>query len=525
MPTQPQTAPAQQPEDVELFLGKLLQKLSVDVADDAKTTDLLSAAFPAPPAAGAQPAPQTPVEARRAYAIKLLGVLFCNLDYAKRVENSEATEPEYRFDAQTFADMLSRINDVLGKQLNEVFHRPEFREIEGTWQSIAQLVDKTDFASNIGITLLDASKEEIYEDLSVNVADVAASEIYKKAYVAEFDQLGGEPYGAAIGLYEFEDSYKDRVWLRTMASVCKHSHMPFIASASPKLFELDSMRQLMDVREPADKLSDAWRDLRDLEDFAYIGLTLPRYVVRRPYRSGDSAGGAVRFEEQPVSAEQEEQRYVWGSSAMVFARNLVRSFQNAGWCQYLRGVKGGGHVSGLAKIEIDGPLGKELLPPVEVVIPDYAELALANAGFIPLVYKKGSTEAVFFSCPSIKTWHDGADPHIAENAQLTTNLAYTFSISRIAHYLKKMMRDNVGSNADANYTKLQIDTWLSRYVTTIVNPDDLTLRYYPFKAYALDVQPIDGRAGWYTASVAIQPHIQFEGMDVTLRVDARLAKA
>jgi type VI secretion system protein ImpC len=71
--------------------------------------------------------------------------------------------------------------------------------------------------------------------------------------------------------------------------------------------------------------------------------------------------------------------------------------------------------------------------------------------------------------------------------------------------------------------RAQIDTWIARYVTTIVNPDDLTLRYYPFKAYALDVKDVPGRLGWYDCTLTIQPHIQFEGMDVTLRVDARLS--
>src|SRR5690349_12377139 len=117
----------------------------------------------------------------------------------------------------------------------------------------------------------------------------------------------------------------------------------------------------------------------------------------------------------------------------------------------------------------------------------------------------------------------GVDPHISENSQLTTNLAYTFSISRIAHYLKRMMRNNVGSSADGNYVQAQIDAWIARYVTTIVNPEDLTLRYYPFKAYSLKVAPIEGRIGWYDCNLTIQPHIQFEGMDVTLRVDARLS--
>jgi len=288
------------------------------------------------------------------------------------------------------------------------------------------------------------------------------------------------------------------------------------------VFGLEDMSRLMEVRDFSAALDESWLGLRTQEEFAYVGLTLPRYIARRPYKATDSAGGVVRFKEDPPSPEQEAQRYVWASSAMLFARNLVRSFEGSGWCQYIRGVKAGGYLENLARIVLEGG-DDELRPPLEVVIPDYGELALANAGFIPLVHKKGSTDAVFFSSQAIKRPSDGADPHISENSQLTCNLAYTFSISRLAHYLKRMMRDNVGSSADANYVKGQIDAWISRYVTTIVNPDDLTLRYYPFKAYTLSVVPVDGKAGWYDCNLTVQPHIQFEGMDVTLRVDARLS--
>ena len=104
-----------------------------------------------------------------------------------------------------------------------------------------------------------------------------------------------------------------------------------------------------------------------------------------------------------------------------------------------------------------------------------------------------------------------------------TNLSYTFSICRIAHYLKCIMRDNIGSTADAA-VRPQPDRSvdISRFVTALVNPDDLTLRYYPFKAYSLSVEEVPGRVGWYHCSLSILPHVQFEGMDVDLRIDSRL---
>ncbi len=84
------------------------------------------------------------------------------------------------------------------------------------------------------------------------------------------------------------------------------------------------------------------------------------------------------------------------------------------------------------------------------------------------------------------------------------------------------MRDNIGSSADAEYIKNSLKNWIFQYVTTVVDPDDLTLRFYPFKAASVEVTEREGMIGWYDCSISILPHIQFEGMDVELRLDARL---
>jgi type VI secretion system protein ImpC len=159
---------------------------------------------------------------------------------------------------------------------------------------------------------------------------------------------------------------------------------------------------------------------------------------------------------------------------------------------------------------------------VELIIPDYREYEFARNGFIPLVYRKNEGEATFFSTQSIKSTKRFKDPKDSENSQLVANLAYTFAITRIAHYIKCIMRDNIGSTADAPYIQRQIDAWLAGYVTTVVNPDDLTLRRFPFKATSVNVVNRPGQIGWYSCVVSVLPHIQFEGLDVELRLESRL---
>ena len=110
-------------------------------------------------------------------------------------------------------------------------------------------------------------------------------------------------------------------------------------------------------------------------------------------------------------------------------------------------------------------------------------------------------------------------------AKLVCNLAYTFSVTRIAHYIKSIMRDNIGSTADSVYIQRVLDSWLGQYVTQVADPDDLTLRHYPFKATTVDVAARPGEIGWYDCTVSVLPHLQFEGMNVELRLESRLGAA
>jgi len=441
---------------------------------------------------------------------------------AALVLNSDQTES--KLDKASIQALVARIDDLVSQQLNEILHNETFKSVESAWTGIADLVRNTNFKANIQLSLLDVSKDEALEDLELNFADIAGSAFFKKVYVAEYDQFGGHPFGGMIGLYDFANNPNDLLLLQAFGKVATASHAPFVAAASPKFFGCDNYAEVAQLRDVAGLLSGPryarWQQLRETEEAAYIGLTLPRSLARAPYNENTNPAYGINFVEQ-VRGDKEED-YLWSSSAILFARNLVKSFETSGWCQHIRGVKGGGRVQGLPVHTYNLRGEDEIRNPTEITIPDFRELEFANGGFIPLVQKKGSSEAVFFSAQSIKKSFKFKDAKDSENSQLVTNLSYTYSITRIAHYLKCIMRDNIGSTADAAYIQGQIEGWMSRYVTTIVNPDDLTLRYYPFKAFSLNVAPVPGKAGWYHANLSILPHIQFEGMDVDLRVDARL---
>lgn len=429
-----------------------------------------------------------------------------------------------RLDKGSIYELIARIDKAVNDQINEIIHHENFKKMESNWRSLNDLILNTNFKADIMIDILDVDKEELFDDFEANAVDITGSALFKKVYISEYDQYGGKPFGSIIGLHEFEHTPHDEFWLKIMGKIAAASHAPFVGSVSPKFFGCNSMEELAAIKDLEGLMNHpkygSWDKLRDSEEAAYIGLALPRYVARLPYDPETNPCRDILFQEH-VRGDNDKD-YVWGNAVSLFAQNMVRSFAQSGWCQYLRGPKGGGLVSGLPVHTFNIRGEDEIKIPVEMSIPDYRELEFANCGFMPLIYRKGTADACFFSCQSLKKPKKFKDSKDSENSQLVTNLSYTFSITRIAHYIKSIMRDNIGSTADAEYIKNTLSNWIFQYVTTVVNPDDLTLRFYPFKAASVEVTEREGMIGWYDCSMAILPHIQFEGMDAELRLDARL---
>jgi type VI secretion system protein ImpC len=421
--------------------------------------------------------------------------------------------------------ITSEIDERLYQDLDAIIHAEEFQALEANWVGLNNLIESTDWSADVKIDIIDCTKEELGEDLENNEVDLINGDFFKKVYVAEYDQFGGLPYGAIIGLYEFENTEDDRDWLSTMGKLANASHAPFISSVGPKFFGCKNIDEMAEIKDLAAHMShprfEKWQAMRDTEHAAYIGLTLPRFLLRTPYDPENNPAKGLDYKEK-INLNKGGEDFLWCNAAFLFAKNMIRSFATSGWCQYIRGPKGGGQIKHLPRYAFDLNGQQEFKSPIEMIIPDYRELAFADAGFIPLIHRKGGSEACFFSSQSIKKPKALKDPRLAENSQLVTNLAYTLSITRIAHYVKCIMRDNIGSAADDAYINNVLQTWLSKYVTTVINPDDLTLRYYPFKAAQVTTTPREGMIGWYNSEITILPHIQFEGLDVELKMDVRI---
>jgi type VI secretion system protein ImpC len=430
------------------------------------------------------------------------------------------------FNTAMTQSIISKIDSIINEQLNVIIKNKKYIELESNWLGIKDVIDNTNFHENIKIDLFDVTKDELASDFDCNSVDVTGSDFFKKTYLSEYDQFGGEPYGAFIGLYDFDHSTEDIDFLSTMGKMASVNHSPFIGSLSPSFFGMKHFEELSDIKD-VNKLMQhpryrRWQKLRDSREAVYLGLTMPRYLVREPWEAEvNPAGKAFKSFNEEVNPE-DDSNFIWAKSSLLFARNLTRSFEETGWCQWIRGPKGGGHIEQLPSYQFNTRGKDEVKPPIEVTLPDNKELALAKGGIMPIIQEKNTANACFFSTQSLKAPKDFEDPKDREDSQLVTNLAYTFSISRIAHYMKLIGRLNIGSSADGEYLQSLMSKWIKNYVTERSNPTDWTIRRFPFKAAEVTVTPIEGELGWYTTSFKVLPHIQFEGMDVNLNCTTRI---
>ncbi|AJI57483.1 hypothetical protein LA02_1036 [Francisella philomiragia] len=421
--------------------------------------------------------------------------------------------------------VITVIDKLIDLQVNAIISNDEFIALEQEWLKVQEVCQ--DDYDNVEVSILDVKKEELQYDFERNLYDISSSDFFKKVYVAEFDQYGGEPYGAILGLYNFENTTNDIIWLTGMGMVAKNSHAPFIASIDKSFFGVKDLSEITHIKSFESLLEHPrykeWNDFRNLDVAAYIGLTVGDFMLRQPYNPENNPVQYKLMEgfNEFVDYESNDS-YLWGPSSIQLVKNMMRSYDKTRWFQYIRGVESGGYVRNLVSCVYDNKGVLETKSPLNVLFADYMELSLANIGLIPFVSEKGTSNACFFSVNSAKKVEEFVDNFDSANSMLIANLSYTMCISRISHYIKCVIRDKIGSVVGAEQIQNILSDWISEFVTTVYQPTPLEMARYPFRNVSIDVKTIPGKPGWYSCKINVIPHIQFEGMDTTMTIDTRL---
>ncbi|WEF34644.1 type VI secretion system contractile sheath large subunit [Pseudoduganella chitinolytica] len=427
--------------------------------------------------------------------------------------------------AATIDARVAELDRLISAQLSAVMHAPEFQKLESSWTGLNYLVRNSSTSQNLKIKMLNATKRELVKDFQ-SALEFDQSTMFKKVYEEEFGTFGGAPFGALLGDFEITRQPEDMYFIEQMSHVAAAAHAPFISSASPELFGLESYSELGKPRDLS-KIFDTveyakWKSFRESEDSRYVGLTLPRFLGRLPFNPADGATTeGFNFVEDVDGTDH--QKYLWCNAAYAFGTKLTAAFEDYGWCAAIRGVEGGGLVEDLPTHTFKTDEGEVALKcPTEIAITDRREKELSDLGFISLVHCKNTDYAAFFGAQSAQKPRKYNNDAANANAVLSAQLQYIFAVSRIAHYMKAMMRDKIGSFAAASNVEDFLNRWLTQYVLLDDNASQEQKAQFPLREASVQVSEVPGRPGVYRAVSFLRPHFQLDELSVSLRLVAEL---
>lgn len=424
-------------------------------------------------------------------------------------------------------DMIAELDKKLSSQVDTIMHDAKFQEMESSWRSLKFLVDRTDFRQNIRIEFLNVSKQDLLDDFE-DAPEVTKSGLYKHVYTAEYGQFGGKPVGAMVANYDFGPGPQDIQLLQYTASVAAMAHAPFIAAAGPQFFGVDSWEKLPGLKDLQSIFEmpqyAKWQSFRKSEDARYVGLTLPKFLLRLPY--GQNTVPAKTFNYSETVGGDDD--FCWGNTAFAFASRLTDSFAKYRWCANIIGPQGGGAVEDLPLYQFEAMGQTQTKIPTQVLISERREYELAEQGFIALTMRKGSDNAAFFSANSAqapKVFPNTKEGKEAEmNFKLSTQLPYMFIMNRLAHYIKVIQRENIGTWKERNDLERELNKWISQYVTEMDDPDPVTRSKRPLRMAKISVSDVEGEPGWYSVSLQARPHFKYMGSSFTLSLVGKLDK-
>ncbi|MEF2070036.1 type VI secretion system contractile sheath large subunit [Consotaella aegiceratis] len=424
------------------------------------------------------------------------------------------------------ARLIARIDAALERQVNAILHHPRVMEMEARWRGLALVVRTAARSEEVKVRIISASRRELERSLE-RAGEFDQSHLFELVYSREFGTPGGEPFGLLVADYmvspDGENGEGDTVGMLTaVATVAAAAFCPVVAGASARTAGLGSFRDLNRVQNLAQAQGDPsmirWTALRSHDDARFLGLVAPRVLLRPPHRAYDRRRDDGFPFRETIAADAST--LLWGNGAFAFAVVVIRTFIETGWFADLRGVSQDRVDGGMLGANDLSPYdfgtesgGLSAQPPVEARLTIRQAQQLSDLGIVPIETTYLSSGVVFNSNQSLHAPPHHSSESARQNARLAAMLQYVLCASRFSHYLKVILRDEIGRLSDAATIQRRLADWLAGY--TLGNDDassELRTRF-PLRSAGIEVGDIPGKPGSYMCTVRLQPHFQLD--DVT----------
>lgn len=289
------------------------------------------------------------------------------------------------------ADLLGCVEAVASQLMRSILHDPRFQALEAAWRGLDFLLRRLSTGPKLKVFLIDVSLAELAADFGA-ANDLESSSLHRLLVDETVGTLGAAPWGAIVGNFTFDAESLDLLLAGCVARIAARAGAPFLAAGSPALIGCTSRPMTADPEDWQSALPDrvraAWNKLRAMREASYLGLALPRFLLRMPYGAETSPIESFSFEELPDPAEHES--YLWGNPAFACAFLLGQAFDDGGWRPTLRDVA---EIDDLPAYgyEYDGEY--RLQPCTETLLSQRAANRILDEGIMPLLGVKGQGAA------------------------------------------------------------------------------------------------------------------------------------
>jgi type VI secretion system protein ImpC len=281
-------------------------------------------------------------------------------------------------------EVIASVDRAIGDTMRAILHHPAFQALEAIWRATFLLVRKLETGTQLKISLIDISKQELAADLMAS-ENLRNSGMFRLLVEKTVETLGADPFTILVGAFRFGSDRENLELLQNLGAIAHHAGSVLLAEADPMLAGCSSLEDSPSPRDwKRSELQSSWSQVRSRPESGSVGLALPRFLLRLPYGKETSRLDSFDFEEFCGSPTHSE--YLWGNPAFLVALMIGESFEEAGWGMQL-GSRSQIENLPLHTYRTQGDL--EVKPCAEVLLTEEAVERILDEGLMPVVSYKG----------------------------------------------------------------------------------------------------------------------------------------
>ena len=227
---------------------------------------------------------------------------------------------------------FSAVDEAISTLMRRILHHPDFQHLEALWRSLHFLITRLELGEDLQLSILDITRQELLDDINNVDGQLEQSSLYRLLVEQGVQIPGATPWSLLIGNYSFGISTQDITLLAALGTIASHAGGPFLSAASPVIVGSGSLAKTPNPSEwmPLDEENgQRWQTLREHPAAAWIGLALPRLLLRLPY--GENTDEIDDFVFEEINTDPDHEAFLWGNPAFACAALIGEAFTQHGW--------------------------------------------------------------------------------------------------------------------------------------------------------------------------------------------------